>query len=65
MVFAKGYGLADRDRAIPVTAQTLFRTGSINKVVTAVAVLKLVESNKLGLDDPVLPLLERVGVVLA
>lgn len=63
VVFAKGYGLADRERSIAVTPQTLFRTGSINKVVTAVAVLRLVEANKMTLDEPALPFLQRLRLV--
>jgi CubicO group peptidase (beta-lactamase class C family) len=63
LVLAKGYGYADRDAKTPVTPETLFRTGSINKTVTAVAVLKLVEVKKLALDDPVLPILAKASLV--
>lgn len=63
LLFAKGYGLADRVKALPVTPQTLFRVGSINKVVTAVAILRLVEAGKLVLDAPALPLLQRLDLL--
>ena len=50
---ADAVGLADRDRAIPNTLQTRFRIGSMNKMVTAVAILQLVEAGKLELTAPV------------
>jgi N-acyl-D-amino-acid deacylase len=50
LVYARGYGWADRDQRIPVTAQSLFRIASISKPITAVAVLKLVEDGKLDLE---------------
>ena len=57
--YARGFGLADRDTGARVRPTTRFRIASISKPFTAVAILKLVEQGKLGLDDPVLPLLGR------
>jgi len=37
----------------PVTADTLFRTASLSKSFTALAVMQLVEEHRLRLDDPV------------
>ncbi|HEY3837896.1 MAG TPA: serine hydrolase domain-containing protein, partial [Bryobacteraceae bacterium] len=51
LVFAQGYGLADRERQTPVKADSLFRIASISKPFTAVAILRLVEQKKLRLDD--------------
>lgn len=58
VVTERGYGLADEgaDGAglVPVDPQrTLFRIGSISKLVTATAVLQLVEDGALELDEPV------------
>src|SRR6187399_931869 len=39
-VLVKGYGLADRDRQIKATADTVYRAGSISKLFTAVAVMQ-------------------------
>jgi CubicO group peptidase (beta-lactamase class C family) len=47
------WGLADRDAGTPVTTETLFRMGSMNKMITAVATLQLVEAGKLELDEPI------------
>jgi CubicO group peptidase (beta-lactamase class C family) len=51
LVFAKGYGLADRERSLPVKSDSLFRIASVSKPFTSVAILKLVERGKLHLDD--------------
>jgi D-alanyl-D-alanine carboxypeptidase len=53
LLFAGAYGLADRERQIANTLATRFRIGSMNKMFTAVATLKLVEDGKLALDDTV------------
>jgi D-alanyl-D-alanine carboxypeptidase len=48
----QSWGLADRDTGAPVTADTRFRIGSMNKMFTSVAILQLVEAGKIGLSDP-------------
>jgi CubicO group peptidase (beta-lactamase class C family) len=54
IVFARGYGYADIERAIPVSPErTLFRVGSISKLFTTVAILQLVEKGVLGLNESV------------
>ena len=47
------WGLADRDAGTPVTLDTRFRLGSMNKMFTAVAVLQLVEAGTLSLEGSV------------
>ena len=51
-LFEGAYGLADRDRGIANTPLTQFRVGSMNKMMTAVATLQLVQAGKLRLDVP-------------
>ena len=48
---AKGYGLANRTDNIPNALNTVFQTGALTRYFTATAILKLVEQNKLALDD--------------
>ena len=50
VVLAKGYGFADVAKKSPVTAETLFRAGSISKSFVGVAVMMLVEEGKLDLN---------------
>lgn len=45
--------MADLENGIPVTADTVFTTGSITKQLTAAAVLKLQEAGKLSVSDPI------------
>ena len=54
LFFTKGYGYADVENKIPVDPeQTIFRVGSVGKVITWTAVMQLVEQGKLDLDADV------------
>jgi serine beta-lactamase-like protein LACTB, mitochondrial len=53
LVYSKGFGTADLENAVPADANTLIRTGSIAKSITAAAAMTLVEAGKLDLDEPV------------
>jgi D-alanyl-D-alanine carboxypeptidase len=53
LLMVRGYGSADIENGVPVTAETVFRIGSVTKQFTASAVMQLVEEGKIGLDDPV------------
>ncbi|MEX2172148.1 MAG: serine hydrolase [Pirellulales bacterium] len=53
LVYSAGFGLQDVEHNVPVTADTLFRTASIAKSMTAVAIMQLVERGKIDLDTPV------------
>ena len=53
LVFARGYGLADRNAGIPVQPDTTFRVASVSKLVTAAAVMRLIEEGRLSLDSKV------------
>ena len=59
VAWLEGYGLADRDRGVPVTADTVFQVASISKAVTSWGVMRLVESGRLELDAPVEQYLTR------
>ncbi len=53
MVYARGFGWADKEANQAVQPESLFRIASISKPVTSVAILKLVEEGKLNLDAKV------------
>jgi CubicO group peptidase (beta-lactamase class C family) len=53
VLLTKAVGIANRDFDVPVTLDTKFNLGSMNKMMTAVACMQLVEQGKLSLDDPV------------
>ncbi len=60
LVFARGYGIADKESGQPVQPDSLFRIGSISKSITAVAILKLLEERKLDLDAKAFRLLDHL-----
>lgn len=54
LVWAKGYGINDISAPNQaVDTATLFQCASIGKVITAIAALRLVQDQKIGLDDDV------------
>ena len=59
LVYADGFGHADREHQLPVSPRSLFRIASVSKPFTATAILQLVEQDHFRLDDPVLPLLKH------
>ena len=46
-------GEADKSFHVPNTIDTKFNLGSMNKMFTATAIMRLIEQGKLGLDDPI------------
>lgn len=51
VILQSGYGLADREKNIPVRKETVFDIGSITKRFTKAAILKLEEQGKLKRSD--------------
>lgn len=52
LMYAQGFGWADRENKQPVKPESLFRIASISKPITAVAIMQLVESGRIKLSDP-------------
>jgi N-acyl-D-amino-acid deacylase len=57
LVLARGYGYSDLEAQRPMQPDAMFRIGSTSKVLTAVAILQLVEQGKLSLDAKFLDVL--------
>lgn len=53
LLFTKGYGWADEEKGVKMDASHVMRIASVSKLVTAVAVMKLVEQGRLSLDSRV------------
>ena len=51
IAWTKGYGVVDKESKAPVTEQTLFQAAATSMPVTAYGALRLVEQNKVGLDE--------------
>lgn len=58
LVFARGYGVTERDGSVAVQPDALFRIASLSKPLTATAVMRLVQDGQLALDQRVFPLLD-------
>lgn len=53
ILWSKGYGLKNKEIGEKVNENTIFQAASISKPVTSVAVFKLIEDNRLTLDEDV------------
>jgi CubicO group peptidase (beta-lactamase class C family) len=52
VVWAEGFGFADKANKVQATPETIYRAGSISKLFTATSVMQLVEQGKLDIDKP-------------
>jgi CubicO group peptidase (beta-lactamase class C family) len=52
IIRAEGFGLSNVELQVAAKPETIFQSGSVGKQFTATAVMMLVESGKVGLDDP-------------
>ena len=59
IVAARGFGYRNRDMNLPMTAHTVSPICSLTKSFTGVAIMQLVESGKLWLDEPVVSYLPK------
>ena len=53
IVWAQGFGFADPEKKTAATAETVYRVGSVSKLFTDIAIMQLVERDRLDLDAPV------------
>lgn len=53
IVWAGGYGWADRERQVPADSAMVSRVGSISKSIAATAAMRLVQRGELDLDAPI------------
>lgn len=53
LVYAKGYGWADMENQVPMDTKSIMRIASASKLITATAIMKLIEHGKLNLDSKV------------
>jgi CubicO group peptidase (beta-lactamase class C family) len=51
IVYQKGFGMADLERSVPITPESVFEIGSISKQFTAMCIMLLENDGKLSLDD--------------
>lgn len=63
LVYAKGFGFANLETQEHVTPSTLFNLASCTKAVTTLGIMRLVESKRLGLDEPMYTAIGRPSLV--
>ncbi|MBA4389755.1 MAG: serine hydrolase [Syntrophus sp. (in: bacteria)] len=51
LIWAQGFGYADKENKIPATPQTVYRVASISKLFTATAIMQLAEQGKINIDE--------------
>ena len=52
VVWAEGFGYADKTKSMAATPDTIYRAGSISKLFTATAAMQLVDDRLLDIDQP-------------
>ncbi len=53
LIWSEGFGLADKRGKIEFTGETISNVGSVSKLVTSAAIMRLVEMGMVDLDEPV------------
>jgi len=53
VLFSQGYGMADREKQIPITSSTQFYIGAITSQFTAAAIMILQQDGKLSVQDSI------------
>ena len=57
VVYAKGFGVCEKDKKVPVTTKTLFSIASMTKPLTTLLMARLVDAGKLTWDTPITQLI--------
>ena len=60
VVWAAGFGYADKAGNVPASPDTIYRAGSISKIFTATAAMQLAERGRFDIDHPLADLSPRV-----
>jgi len=66
-IYSKGHGLADLERNVPITTESVFIVGSMSKQFTAASIALLVSDGKLSLSADVrtlIPELKDIGAAI-
>jgi len=62
IIWQKGYGKANEKPNAAATENTIYRAGSVSKLFTGLAIMQLVEREKLDLDKPIIDYLPEFNV---
>ena len=62
VVWQTGFGYADLENGIRATPETVYRAGSIAKLLTASAIMQLAEAGKIDIDRPLVEALPEFSI---
>jgi CubicO group peptidase (beta-lactamase class C family) len=62
IVWAAGFGYADKANQVPATPETVYGVGSISKLFTATAAMQLAEQGKIDIDKPLQTYLPQFSI---
>ena len=65
VAYKVGYGMADLERNVPISAETVFESGSVAKQFTAAALLLLARQGKISRDNPMRKILAGADLTMA
>lgn len=60
LIYARGFGFADREAGIPVHPTSRFRLASISKTITGMTILRLAQDGRLNLDAKFVDLIPKL-----
>jgi CubicO group peptidase (beta-lactamase class C family) len=60
VVYSKGFGFADFENQRPATEETRYRVASITKLFTSIALMQLIENEKLSLNTAVVDIIPEL-----
>ncbi|TKJ44643.1 hypothetical protein CEE34_10925 [Candidatus Aerophobetes bacterium Ae_b3a] len=63
VVWAKGFGYADKENDVKATAETIYEIGSISKTITATAVMHAQDKGLLDIDYPLTKYLPEFSIL--
>jgi len=61
-VWANGFGLADEKKNLPASSRTIYRIGSISKVITATEIMRMYGAGKIDIDQPISTYIKNFSV---
>ncbi|MFC2000029.1 serine hydrolase domain-containing protein [Chloroflexota bacterium] len=62
VVWAQGFGYADKENDVKATTETIYEIGSVSKTMTATAIMQLAEEGLIDIDDPLTKYLPEFSI---
>jgi len=62
IMWSKGFGYADKEKRVKATKNTIYRIGSVTKVLNSVGILKAQEQHKININLPIIKYLPHFAM---